>query len=66
MNYENYTLDELEEMLDKVVDGFVDGDIHHSSYTIEFNELYDAIQRKKQQPQGECPEKAYKRAMVGI
>lgn len=61
--YSNYTIDELESILDNVVAAYTSGDLHHSSYTIQFNNLYDAIQRRKKSPQGESPERAYDRAM---
>ncbi len=66
IDYSNYTLDELESIMDNVVAAYTAGDMHHSNYTIQFNNLYDAIQRKKESPQGDSPEQTYDRAMRGI
>jgi len=67
MNYDAYTVDELEEMLDDVVDDYRQGYIHHSLYTIEFNELYEEINsRRRVQAEEKDPNKAYERSMVGI
>ena len=64
MDYTNYSVEELETMLDEVVNDYANGDMHHSLYTIEFNELFDAIAEKKR-PKYDA-EAAYKRAMRGV
>lgn len=64
MDYSTYTVEQLEHMLDAVVNDYANGDMHHSLYTIEFNELFDAIAEKKRPKQD--AEAAYKRAMQGV
>lgn len=64
MDYSKHSLEELERMLDAVVNDYKNGDMHHSLYTIEFNELYDAIAFKKQLQHD--VEVAYERAMRGV
>lgn len=66
MDYNDFPLEDLEDMLDTVVEEFTNGGMQHSVYTILFNELFNAITRKKDVPVGETPEKAYKRAMGGL
>jgi len=65
MDYSEYTVDQLEMMLDDISQDYANGDIHHSLYTIQFNELYEALSAKKQ-IRKESPEVAYERAMRGI
>jgi len=67
MNYDAYTVEELETMLDEVVADYTQGYIHHSLYTIEFNELYEEItKRQHKTSEQNDPNKAYERAMAGV
>ena len=67
MNYDGYTVEELEKMLDEVIADYTQGYIHHSLYTIEFNELYEEITKRQHNTADRCdPNKAYERAMAGI
>ncbi len=66
IEYSNYTLDELESILDNVVAAYTAGDMHNINFSIQFNNLYNAIQKKKESLQGDSPEQTYDRAMRGI
>ena len=66
MDYSTYSNEELELMLDGIVKDYTNGDIHHSLYTIIFNEIHDVLSERKKNPLMEPPEKAYERAMSGI
>lgn len=67
MDYSKHSLNELERMLDSVVRDYANGDMHHSHYTVQFNELYEAIEIKKHpQHTQKSQERAYERAMRGI
>jgi len=65
MDYNECSVEELEEMLDNATENYANGDLHHSSYTIIFNELYEALTEKKR-PRKESLEDAYNRAMQVI
>ena len=64
MDYSTYSIDELNKMLDAVVRDYTNGDMDRSSYTIKFNELYEALTSKQREK--EAPEIAYERAMRGL
>ena len=67
MYYEKFTTEELELMLDEVINDYNHGRIHHSLYTIEFNEIHEEIAKRHQVATTHCdPIKAYERAMAGI
>ena len=67
MNYDGYTVEELEKMLDEVIADYTQGYIHHSLYTIEFNEIHEELAKRHQVATTHCdPNKAYERAMQGI
>lgn len=64
MDYSKYSEKQIEAMLDALVQDYANGDMHHSLYTIQFNELYEALAKK--QSSKESLEDAYERAMRGI